>query len=116
MSKEKRCIVINTDVRGSEVRAYQESDYGHVYSVVDETDNLLQMISFQKGAFVENDVNGITSEQLIEILIHRTQVLNSEFPSPENDVVIGNLLSAKGMLELRRHLRTTRGVNDKEKL
>lgn len=74
---------------------------GHKYQI-SNGESWLDTIEFQRGAIAENGVNGVTSEVLIEILIHRTNALNAQLPCPENEKVVSALLSALDALEERR--------------
>ena len=72
-------------------------------------------IHFQKGPVKTNGVNGITSEALLAILIHRTEVLNSNFPCAENEAAIAGLKTALEAFESRTRDRISRNVEGKNK-
>lgn len=74
---------------------------GHKYQI-SNGENWLDTIEFQRGAIAENGVNGVTSEVLIEVLIHRTNALNAQLPCPENEKVVAALEAALDALEQRR--------------
>ena len=73
-------------------------------------------IHFQKGAVKANGVNGITSEALLAILIHRTEVLNGNFPCAENEAAINGLKSALEAFESRTRDRIARQVEGENKV
>ena len=57
-----------------------------------------------------NGVNGATSEALLAILIHRTKVLNDNFPCDENKRAITYMENALALFEQRTKDRQGRGV------
>ena len=88
---------------------------GHDYSIVVPAGDVMLDISFQNGAVKENGVNGITSEALLAILIHRTEGLNDRFPCKENEEAIEALKTALNAFESRTKNRIARGVEGLEK-
>ena len=72
-------------------------------------------IHFQKGPVKTNGVNGITSEALLAILIHRTEVLNGNFPCAENEAAISGLKAALDAFESRTRDRIARNVEGENK-
>lgn len=66
--------------------------------------------SFQRGPVKENGVNGATSEAYLAILIHRTKVLNAEFPCDENNRALYHLDRALEAFNDRTRNRVARGV------
>jgi hypothetical protein len=87
---------------------------GHVYEVKRASGTPLGRLEFQFGAVKENGVNGLTSEALLAILIHRTRTLNDRFHSPNNDLALEGLHRALGAFEARTAERLARGVEGKE--
>ena len=73
-------------------------------------------IHFQKGTVKANGVNGIISEALLAILIHRTEVLNSNFPCAENEAAIAGLKTALEAFESRTRDRIARQVEGENKV
>ncbi|MDV4239022.1 hypothetical protein [Acinetobacter baumannii] len=55
-------------------------------------------------------MNGITSEALLAILIHRTKILNNNFPCEENKRAITYMENALALFEQRTRDRQQRGV------
>lgn len=74
-------------------------------------------INFQRGPVTEyNPVNGVTNENLLEILIHRTQQLNARFPCRENALALTKMEEALMWFEKRTANRKARGVEGQEVL
>jgi hypothetical protein len=67
-------------------------------------------IVFQHGPVKEAGVNGLTNEALLEILIHRTEYLDSQFPCNENKIAIERMVDALNAFESRTASRIKRGV------
>ena len=61
---------------------------GHSYLADDGYGNAVGHVFFQNGPVPENGVNGLTNEALLAILIHRTNILNEQFPCNENSEAI----------------------------
>lgn len=88
---------------------------GHVYEVKRASGTPLGRLEFQFGAVKENGVNGLTSEALLAILIHRTRTLNDRFPSAHNvDAMVG-LNRALRAFDERTADRLARKVEGEEK-
>jgi hypothetical protein len=85
---------------------------GHIYDVLSGT--LQQRINFQLGPAPANGVNGLTTEALLAIAIHRTQFLDEQFPSQFNKRAINDMQNALHEFEERTRSRTERGVEGKE--
>lgn len=81
---------------------------GHFYDVL-AGDQLIP-IQFQLGPVKEVGVNGVTSEALLAIVLHRLRVLNAKFPCRENSLAITNLEQGLMWLEQRTRNRQMRGV------
>jgi hypothetical protein len=81
---------------------------GHLYQMGVGPDSF--HLSFQSGPVLEAGVNGLQSEQLIAVLVHRLGVLNKAFPCRENSIAITKLEEARLWLEKRTADRKARGV------
>lgn len=81
---------------------------GHEYVVVNGA--VSSGIHFQHGPVPEVGHNGVTNEQLLAILIHRTEYLNSKFSCPENVEAIAGMQMALDAFEQRTAARLARGV------
>ena len=55
-------------------------------------------------------MNGATNEALLKVLIHRTKILDSQFPSEHNKQAIAALESALAAFDARTAERLARGV------
>lgn len=90
---------------------------GHVYDV-DVLDNseselrTLAAIRFQNGPIRDVGINGITNEDLLVILIHRTETVNEQFPCEENEAAIEFMRNALDAFNARVANRKARGVAD----
>ena len=82
---------------------------GHFYSI-EKDGTVLGNISFQNGPVGEVGVNGITSEALLAIVIHRTKILNDMFPSSYNELALHSLCGALTAFEARTKDRIKRQV------
>lgn len=83
-------------------------DHGHFYNI--QVGNRSVAIDFQHGPVKEHGVNGATSEALLAILIHRTKVLDGNFPCDENKRAITYMENALALFEQRTKDRQKRGV------
>lgn len=81
---------------------------GHFYDVI--AGENITPIHFQNGPVKANGVNGATSEALLAILIHRTKVLDGNFPCDENKRAISYMENALALFEQRTKERQARGV------
>lgn len=110
--------VANADNNGVQVFHSGASQSGHEYVIVfrrkdgDEDHNY---ITFQQGAVKEVGMNGITSEALLQILIHRTECLDMEFPCKENTTAIRAMTDALNAFNERTENRMKRGVEGQSK-
>ncbi len=108
---------IFTDANGVAVNAISSLQdgsnvEGHHYQVLAGTSST--SVIFQHGGVVEHGVNGLTTESLLAICIHRTKFLNSQFPCHENLCAIAAMETALGEFEARTENRKLRGVEGKE--
>lgn len=104
---------IHTDHNGVAVNAISSladgtNVEGHTYQVLAGPQAV--QIDFQRGPVKEVGVNGMTSEALLAILVHRTQVLNKAFPCRENSLAITKMEEAQMWFERRTQGRLARGV------
>ena len=107
-------MTIYSDSNGLEVESLTvingEDVLGHEYLIYHEDSDLTVHIEFQTDPGSGVGVNGITTESLLAVLIHRTKHLNNELPCKENANAITSMESALMWLELRTQDRTTRNV------
>ena len=108
---------IHTDHNGVHVNAISSTAggknvEGHLYQLQAGPNS--STISFQQGGVAGSGVNGITSESLIAILIHRIKFLNDQLPCPENARALNHLDEALINLEVRTARRMVRGVEGRE--
>ena len=87
---------------------------GHFYDVI--AGDTITPIQFQNGPVKENGVNGVTSEALMAIVIHRLRILNEAFPCRENSLAITNFEQGLMWLEHRTRDRQKRGVEGLNKV
>ena len=104
---------IHTDHNGVYVNAISKLSNGdvvegHQYSVTYGSNTTT--VLFQRGPVKEQDVNGLTNEALLAILIHRTKFLDSKFGCDENKRAIQHMEEALVNLEVRTARRMVRGV------
>lgn len=92
---------ISTEADGTDVR-------GHLYHLAGGP--FVTTLRFQLGPVKEVGVNGVTNEAVLEVLLHRMQHLNAQFPCRENSLAITNLEQALMWLERRTRNRKARGV------
>ena len=86
---------------------------GHSYLVDDSHGNAIAHVSFQNGPVPQNGVNGLTNEALLAILIHRTNILNEQFPCNENSEALVLMTQAKQVFEHRTKRRQAAGIEGK---
>lgn len=92
----------------------------HSYAIVDKNDpehKVFQVIVFQKGAVKEvNEINGITNEALLAIVVDRLQgFMEGQFPSEESEKALEYCQQALTQLNLRTKERLLRGVEGTHK-
>lgn len=85
---------------------------GHVYQVLAGTKTLA--VEFQRGGVAANGVNGVTNEALLNIVQHRLEFLNRQFPCAENAAAIKGVVDALFQLEARTLDRLARSVEGME--
>ena len=76
----------------------------------------LGYIKFQEGGIKDHmDVNGVTNENLLQIVIDRLRCFQKgKYPCEENECALAYCNNALKMLELRTKERIQRGVEGKE--
>ena len=87
---------------------------GHYYAI--DAGEKTTEIHFQNGPVKDNGVNGVTSEALLAILVHRTKILNGNFPCDENKRAITYMENALALFEQRTKDRLNRGVEGQNKI
>ena len=96
-----------------------QGNANHEYNIYFPHDNhnqelnasMCQRISFQNGPIKENDVNGVTNESLMAIVIDRLRGFQSgEFACRENAVALTKLEESLMWLKKRTQDRIVRGV------
>lgn len=81
---------------------------GTYYQVV--TADGIYPINFQAGPVPETGLNGATNEAILTIVQHRTNILNTAFPSPFNTAAIASIGDALKSFNDRTADRQARGV------
>lgn len=91
---------------------------GHIYGIINPDRDFVARngttfggaIQFQMGPVPEAGVNGFTNEAVLTILIHRTQVLDNQFPCDENKAALRHMQAALDAFNARTANREARGV------
>ena len=98
--------VIYRDHTGVSVTTGPTSD-GHEYSIVYARNNYIFSygMHFQNGPVGKVGVNGYQNEHLLAILIHRTEILNSQFQSGLNEEALTHMRIALRCFNERTELR-----------
>lgn len=99
-------LKIYTDNNGVIVRS---SNRGHTYEI--EVADQITRLDFQSGSIDKEGLNGLTTEALLAILIHRTRLLDHRVPCSENERAIRHMEDALANLEIRSKRRKDRGVD-----
>ncbi|CAM4286667.1 hypothetical protein [Acinetobacter pragensis] len=95
------------------VTAYARGNYYKISANPDSPDYIEPFdihLHFQDGPTALEGVNGATNEALLKVLIHRTQILDSQFPSEHNKQAIAAMETALAAFDARTTERLTRGV------
>lgn len=75
----------------------------------------IQKEPIEEGSTELKTINdGVTNEQLLEVLVNRINFLNSKFPCRENSIAITHIETALLWLEKRTNDRKKRGVEGKQ--
>lgn len=108
-SNSEQKLWVYDDLRGTGVkgRFYTAKAYHQ------DGESFVSEINFQDGPVSEHGVNGLTNEALLAILIHRTQILNEQFPCNENSEAIALMTKAKHVFESRTKRRQAAGIEGK---
>lgn len=105
---------IYKDITGATVLHvdHEETPPGHTYVVMDVSaeEGVLGILNFQNGPVKEAGVNGVTNEEVLSILLHRTKILNASYPCKENELAIDAMQQALNAFEYRTKERMVRGV------
>lgn len=110
---------IYTDTNGCRTSSLHGKEQHYIFTVdTEETKNddclsVLSEVYFQNGAVPENDINGVTNENVLAMLIHRTKILDGKFPCDENKQAIEHMEAALKTFEARTKDRQARGVEGK---
>lgn len=72
-----------------------------------------QTIQFQHGPIGDNGFNGVQNEEILQLLITRTQALNERFPCEENANAIAQMKNALHWFSERTRKRVEQGVEGK---
>jgi hypothetical protein len=84
-------------------------DPGHKYELSNKA-----KITFIKRVDGKLIHNGTTNEELLEVLLDRTEALQAKFPCHENEVAINGMRLALHSFNERTRLRVTQGVETKD--
>lgn len=88
----------------------QPSAPGHQYAALSGEEHDYMPLIFRNGPVPTNGVNGWTNEALLAALIHRTTVLDLQYPCIENAEAIAHMRAALTAFESRTAKRIARGV------
>lgn len=116
MTYKEIIMQIYQDGNGLTVHAFDhvKEDLGHFYNVILEKQTAY--IAFQNGPVPIHGVNGVTNESLLAILIHRTNVINEQFPCEENKTALDHMQKALESFNARTKNRIQRNVEGKNLL
>ena len=95
------------------VTAYARGNYYKISANPESPDYIEPFdihLHFQDGPTVLEGVNGATNEALLNVLIHRTKILDGQYPSEHNKQAIAALESALAAFNARTAERQARGV------
>lgn len=95
---------------GYEIKAAEKDEWQIRSLTPDGRLNFVQRIQFQNGPLENGLFNGITNEQLLEVLIARTNVLNERMHSDHNDRALVAMQTALDEFNTRTNDRKARGV------
>lgn len=91
--------------RNVEAKMHPDGNFYHI-----RMDKCTMGLKFQSGSPRKHGVNGHTNESMLAVLIHRTKVLDGEFPSDQNKLAIEHMEKALAAFEARTKERVERGV------
>ncbi|EYD27601.1 hypothetical protein J922_2989 [Acinetobacter baumannii 25493_9] len=114
-NRELKPQEIDKVVNGEMVEGITAYAQGHYYKISanPETQNAKDFeisLHFQDGPIPEHGVNGVTSEALLKVLIHRTKPLDKKSPSEFKKKAIIYMESALEEFNKRTAERRARGV------
>ncbi|EXG01078.1 hypothetical protein J711_1567 [Acinetobacter baumannii 1552389] len=114
-NRELKPQEIDKVVNGEMVEGITAYAQGHYYKISanPETQNAKDFeisLHFQDGPIPEHGVNGVTSEALLKVLIHRTKTLDKKSPSELKKKAIIYMESALEEFNKRTAERRARGV------
>lgn len=92
---------------GSKMRCLENL---HYYELITEMGEETQFLGFYEIREDGTKIDGVTNEEVLEVLIHRIKGLNKKQPCTENDMAIKNLEGALVWLNLRTRDRIERRV------
>lgn len=87
----------------------QVLDPGHVYQL--DSDQTLEFIKRTNGELVHG---GTTNEELLRVLINRTEYLDAKFPCEENKNALQDMVDALYWFTQRTIKRVEQGVETKD--
>lgn len=110
--------VIHKDLNQVEVKhvTTDVSPPGHYYVISHPANCVYAEVRFQNGPIKEVGVNGLTNEALLEMVLHRLRILNTNFPCRENSLAITNIEQGLMWLEQRTKDRVKRNVEGLNKV
>ena len=106
-------VVGSFQVKSADDKAFGVNHLYHIWPNMEGPHKIVDLptIRFQKGPIRENDINGITEECLIEILIDRLKAFQkTKFANRFNREALNNLYAVRGNLNDRTAERNVRGV------
>jgi len=108
----KKCNGVTHQVEPLVESAHDDGCYLYRLSATDDEGlGHSNTIEFQHGPVTESGINGLQSEHLLAVLIHRLRCFQSgDFACRENDIAITKLQEALMWLEHRTKSRIDRGV------
>ena len=92
------------------------SEIGHNrYDIHGDKESFRQEIHFQNGSPAQ-DLNGVSNEAIVAVVLHRLVRQNESFPSPYNVLAITLLQGVLSALHARVKLREDYGIYDTDKV
>ncbi len=84
----------------------------HTYSLerIGGDEDIPHIIHFYEMREDGKKIDGVTNEEVLDMLIHRMKRLNKKLPCTENNLIIQNLEGARVWMTLRAQDRDIRGV------
>jgi hypothetical protein len=97
-----RKLLIHQDMLSNVVTTLDHS----CFTISRPDNDVLCTVKFQTGPVDSSGLNGVTNEQLLQVLLHRTYLLNAQIPCEENQIAITGMQTALAAFELRAAQRT----------